>query len=98
MDIYVSGVLCRKWVEPVAVSQQCRAQLSQKNVLPSPAETSEGETDLFSQSQTGVPSVSSHLLLRLCPQVNLIPELMDAFSDVGGGLCLLFARLDLTGE
>ncbi|XP_024913192.1 cadherin-like and PC-esterase domain-containing protein 1 isoform X2 [Cynoglossus semilaevis] len=38
----------------------------------------------------------SFLHLQRHQRVNLIPELMDAFSDVGGGLCLLFARLHLT--
>lgn len=36
--------------------------------------------------------------VSLCPQVNLLPGLMEAFSDAGGGLCHFYTRSHLTGE
>lgn len=51
---------------------------------------------VFSQSQQSPACVSSPVFLTPPPrhQVNLIPGLMEAFSDSGGGVCHLFT---LTG-
>lgn len=34
----------------------------------------------------------------VCSQVNLLPGLMAAFSDAGGGLCHMFSGSQLSGE
>ncbi|XP_034528958.1 cadherin-like and PC-esterase domain-containing protein 1 [Notolabrus celidotus] len=40
----------------------------------------------------------SYSHLQLHQMVNLLPELMEAFSDAGGGLCQFLTRLHLTGS
>ncbi len=42
-------------------------------------------------------SYRTHLCLCVS-QVNLLPEVMEAFSDAGGGLCQFYTRSHLTGE
>lgn len=48
-----------------------------------------GQSELSSQSHDDSP---------VCRQVNLLPGLMEAFSDAGGGLCHLFTGSQLSGE
>lgn len=100
-SLCLHGYRCA-WVEPVAVSQYFREELFEKNLLLSPAASSDGETHLdtaSSQSQAKCHlSISELTCLSLCPQVNLIPGLMEAFSDAGGDLCHFYSHSHLTGE
>ena len=78
------------------MSQQFRAELSEESLVLSPAATSEGESHLF---QPITERLGSHLTpVSLRPQVNLIPGLMDAFSDAGAGLCHMSTWSHLKGE
>jgi len=43
-------------------------------------------------------SVCVCVCVCVCGQVNLLPGLMEAFSDSGGRLCRLYAQSQLTGE
>lgn len=84
------------------MSQYFREELFEENLLLSPAASSDGETYLdtaSSQSQAKCQlSLFELTCLPLCPQVNLIPALMEAFSDAGGGLCHFFSYSHMTGE
>lgn len=87
---------CR-WVEPGAVPQQRRAELPAEGHLPKPAAPSEGKP-ITAHSEGHMPCGPTPIHLCVGPQVNLLPELMQAFSDTGGGACLFLNRPHLTGK
>lgn len=77
--------------------QHVRAELSEEDLLLSPAASSDGEPLLSCLCQL-TACLMTYQLNCVCAQVNLLPGLIEAFSNVGGGLCHFYTHFQLTGK
>lgn len=86
------------WVEHVAVSEHRWAKLPAEGLLSTLAAPSKGKPIIAHTDRSHGPRPDFNSPVCFSQQVNLLPELMQAFSDAGGGACLFLSLPHLTGE